>query len=236
MHKIITAIAAALLLLAGPASANSMRERLIDAHKERTAQLQPNRKPAREQRPAQQRPAHNRPPENRPPRNRPPQNRPPQNHRPPQHRPPAHKPSQHRPPSHRPPSHRPPSHRPPAHRPPQHHKPHRPPVYHPAHHRPRWRPAHYHYGYRVQRLPRTFVSLSVAGLGFYYSEGIFYRPYGPSYVVVQPPMGAVVYALPPSAVTLAFGGYNYFVAYDTYYLWDGPARGYRVVANPGVHY
>ncbi|WP_308364109.1 MULTISPECIES: DUF6515 family protein [unclassified Microbulbifer] len=102
-------------------------------------------------------------------------------------------------------------------------------------HRHHWRPRHYGYGYRWNRLPRNFVRISFGGLGFYYSDGIFYRPHQHGYVVAQPPVGAIVYSLPASAVTLAFGGHNYYVAYDTYYLWDGRHRGYRVVRNPGFY-
>ncbi|MFC6634193.1 DUF6515 family protein [Microbulbifer taiwanensis] len=117
-----------------------------------------------------------------------------------------------------------------------HHKPHWP-RYRPGyrHHKPRWRPAHYGYGYRWRHLPRNFVRISVGALGFYYSDGIFYRPHSHGYVVAQPPVGAIVHSLPGSAVTVVFGGLNYYVAYDTYYLWDGPISGYRVVANPGFY-
>jgi len=116
----------------------------------------------------------------------------------------------------------------------QHHRPHRP------HHKPvriahkhRWRPSRYHYGHRWHRLPKTYVSLSFGGLGYYFSDGIFYRPHGPGYVVAQAPVGAFVQALPGTAVSLSYNGLNYFVAYDTYYRWDHHRRGYLVVANPG---
>ncbi|QIL91003.1 hypothetical protein GNX18_15400 [Microbulbifer sp. SH-1] len=110
------------------------------------------------------------------------------------------------------------------------HKPHRP-VHLP--HKHRWRPAHYGYGYRWTRLPRTYVSLSFGGLGYYFSEGIFYRPYGAGYVVAQAPVGAFVQALPGTAVNVSFNGLSYYVAYDTYYRWDDHRRGYLVVPNPG---
>ncbi|WP_323845820.1 DUF6515 family protein [Microbulbifer magnicolonia] len=116
----------------------------------------------------------------------------------------------------------------------RHHKPRRP-YYRPGYHahKPRWRPAHYHYGYRWRHLPRSFVSISVGTLGFFYSDGIFYRPAAQGYVVAAPPVGAIVHSLPGTAVTVVLGGLDYYVAYDTYYLWDGPRGGYRVVANPG---
>ncbi|WP_299582201.1 DUF6515 family protein [uncultured Microbulbifer sp.] len=101
-------------------------------------------------------------------------------------------------------------------------------------HRPHWRPAHYGYGYRWRHLPQNIVSVSIGAAGFYYSEGIFYRPASHGYVVTRPPHGAIVHSLPASALTVVVGGYNYYVAYDTYYQWDQARRGYRVVPNPGL--
>ncbi|WP_299594637.1 DUF6515 family protein [uncultured Microbulbifer sp.] len=116
----------------------------------------------------------------------------------------------------------------PAHRP--SHKPHRP------HHRPhkhRWRPKHYGYGYRWKRLPKSYISLTFGGLGYYFSDGVFYRPNGAGYVVAQAPVGAFVRTLPGTAMSVSFNGLNYFVAYDTYYRWDHRRNGYLVVHNPG---
>ncbi|WP_295800734.1 DUF6515 family protein [uncultured Microbulbifer sp.] len=114
-----------------------------------------------------------------------------------------------------------------------HHRKYYKPVHRP--HKHRWRPNHYHYGYRWSRLPKSYVSLTFGGLGYYFSDGIFYRPYGPGYVVAQAPVGAIVYNLPGTAVSVSFGGLSYYVAYDTYYRWDSHRRGYRVVANPGFY-
>ncbi|MEX2962523.1 DUF6515 family protein [Microbulbifer sp. TYP-18] len=100
----------------------------------------------------------------------------------------------------------------------------------------RWRPAHYHYGYRWGQLPRSFVPIRCGGLRFFYSDGIFYRPRDYGYIVVKPPTGAIVQSLPGTAITLTFGGSHYYVAYDTYYIWDNSARAYRVVADPGFQY
>ncbi|MEW5249662.1 DUF6515 family protein [Microbulbifer sp. 2201CG32-9] len=100
----------------------------------------------------------------------------------------------------------------------------------------RWRPAHFHYGYHWSQLPRSFVAVRRGGLRFFYSDGIFYRPRNYGYVVVEPPIGAIVHSLPGTAISLAFGGHHYYVAYDTYYIWDPSARAYRVVADPGFQY
>ena len=114
-------------------------------------------------------------------------------------------------------------------------RPHYKPARHEYRHKHHWRPAHYHYGYRWTRLPSSFVRISFGGLGFFYSDGIFYRPFESGYVVAPAPIGAVVRSLPGTAVSVVFGGRNYYVAYDTYYLWDGPRGGYQIVANPGFY-
>lgn len=104
---------------------------------------------------------------------------------------------------------------------------------HRRHHRHHWRPDRFRYGYRWRRLPGSFVRISFGGLGFFYNDGIFYRPRDRGYVVTRAPIGAVVHSLPGTAVSVIFGGHSYYVAYDTYYRWDSTRRGYRVVANPG---
>ncbi|WKD49511.1 DUF6515 family protein [Microbulbifer spongiae] len=101
-------------------------------------------------------------------------------------------------------------------------------------HRPHWRPVHYGYGYRWRHLPHSFVGLSLGAASFFYSDGIFYRPASRGYVVTHAPQGAIVHSLPASALTVVVGGRHYYVAYDTYYLWDDVRRGYRVVPNPGL--
>lgn len=103
------------------------------------------------------------------------------------------------------------------------------------HHRHHWRPDRFRYGYRWRHLPRNFVRISFGGLGLFYNDGIFYRPQSSGYVVSRAPLGAVVHSLPGTAISVVFGGHNYYVAYDTYYLWDSAHRGYRVVANPGFY-
>lgn len=102
-------------------------------------------------------------------------------------------------------------------------------------HRHHWRPDRFRYGYRWRHLPRNFVRISFGNLGLFYNDGVFYRPHSHGYVVARAPIGAVVHSLPGTAISVVFGGHNYYVAYDTYYLWDTTRRGYRVVANPGFY-
>ncbi len=68
---------------------------------------------------------------------------------------------------------------------------------------------------------------------YYYSGGVWYRPYGPRFVVVGPPLGLFVPVLPPFYTTMWVGGVPYYYANDTYYMWSQAQNGYEVVDPPG---
>jgi hypothetical protein len=70
------------------------------------------------------------------------------------------------------------------------------------------------------------------GHRYYYSRGAWYRPYGPGFVVVNPPVGLVVSFLPEISATLHFGGVPYYQAGPVYYAWDPRLRGYVVIDQP----
>ena len=67
---------------------------------------------------------------------------------------------------------------------------------------------------------------------YYYDRGVWYRPYGPRYRVVHPPVGVFVTVLPAFATTVWFGGYPYYYANDIYYAWRPSRRVYEVVEPP----
>ncbi|MEY8877098.1 MAG: DUF6515 family protein, partial [Leptothrix sp. (in: b-proteobacteria)] len=98
---------------------------------------------------------------------------------------------------------------------------------------------HDHYyparGYYAPALPLGSVSLVFGGSRFYYGSGIWFRPVGPRYVVVSPPLGIVVPVLPPDAVALwgdGPGGVDtpYYYANGAYYA--PTPGGYAVVLPP----
>ena len=95
---------------------------------------------------------------------------------------------------------------------------------------------HNHYypgrGYAVGVLPRERIVVNGGGGRFYYSGGVWYRPYGPRFVVVAPPLGLFVPVLPPFYTTVWFGGNPYYYANDTYYSWRPATGQYEVVAPP----
>ncbi|OGW79251.1 MAG: hypothetical protein A3G33_00175 [Omnitrophica bacterium RIFCSPLOWO2_12_FULL_44_17] len=85
----------------------------------------------------------------------------------------------------------------------------------------------FHREFVAHRLPAGYISLMVAGLTYLYCEGLFYRYTPVGYVIVQPPMGALVPGLPPGYTMIIENGVPYYVYGYTYYA---PAPGGYVVA------
>lgn len=65
---------------------------------------------------------------------------------------------------------------------------------------------------------------------YYFSRGVWYRPYGGRYVVVAPPVGLFVPFLPFAYVTIWANGIPYYYANRVYYMQS--AGGYVVVDPP----
>jgi len=89
------------------------------------------------------------------------------------------------------------------------------------------------HGYVYGSLPRGYVNVHYHGSPYYYRGGAWYRPYGPRFVVVAPPIGIGVGFLPPYYTTVWFGGMPYYYADQTYYLWRPERREYVVTQPPG---
>jgi len=87
-------------------------------------------------------------------------------------------------------------------------------------------------GSYIRGLPGHPYVFDRPGGRFYYSGGVWYRPYGASFVVVGAPIGLFVPVLPPFYTTMWFGGVPYYYANDTYYVWSQANNGYEVVDPP----
>ena len=87
-------------------------------------------------------------------------------------------------------------------------------------------------GVVVSRPPADRVVVVRGRDHYYYSSGVWYRPRGPRFVVVGPPLGVFVPVLPHFYTTFWFGGIPYYYANDTYYVWRGRDRGYETVDRP----
>lgn len=95
-----------------------------------------------------------------------------------------------------------------------------------------YRPAHYYpvIGQRFGRIPGAYVSLQFGGNPFYYSSGLFYRPYGSYFAVTAPPFGIHVNILPRGYWPLRVNNYPYFYYNGSFYRQT--ASDYEVVQAP----
>jgi len=91
---------------------------------------------------------------------------------------------------------------------------------------------YYPIGYRLNTLPRGYLSFSLGSGRYYYQSGLYYRRHGSSYVVVQAPIGAYINVLPYGYRTFYLGGIPYFYASGVYYNWNDRYRSYQVVRQP----
>ena len=95
---------------------------------------------------------------------------------------------------------------------------------------------HDHYyprrGYALGALPRGYYSVPWRGSPYFFHGGVWYRPYGPRYMVIEPPLGIGIPALPFGYTTVWIGGTPYYYANGTYYLWHPDEREYVVTAPP----
>ena len=93
---------------------------------------------------------------------------------------------------------------------------------------------HNHYyparGY-IGALPYGAVSVGWRGGNYFYRGGVWWRPYGASFIVVAPPIGIYAPVLPPDYVSLYIAGQPYYYADGTYYS-QVVGQGYQVVAPP----
>jgi hypothetical protein len=87
-------------------------------------------------------------------------------------------------------------------------------------------------GVVVASVPRAAIVVRQGDRRYWFNGGVWYRPEGRRYVVIAPPIGAFVPALPGIYTTLRLGGVTFFYANDAYYVWRGADRGYEVVEPP----
>ncbi|MFH0921352.1 MAG: DUF6515 family protein [Fibrobacterota bacterium] len=95
------------------------------------------------------------------------------------------------------------------------------------HHHDRYYPAH---GQVIRALPHNHRVVVHGGTQFYFSGGVWFRPQGPRFAIVLPPVGLFVPFLPPYFTTIWVGGVPYYYANEVYYAHRGD--GYVVVEPP----
>ena len=82
------------------------------------------------------------------------------------------------------------------------------------------------------RIPRDHVVVPFRDTRDYFHGGVWYRPDGPRFGVVAPPIGLTLSLLPPYYTTVWIGGVPYYYADGVYYAWRPTQRVYEVVEAP----
>lgn len=85
-------------------------------------------------------------------------------------------------------------------------------------------------GQMIRALPRDHRAIVHGRERYYFSGGVWYRPHGPRFTVIVPPIGLFVPFLPPYYATIWLRGVPYYYANEVYYAHRG--NGYVVVEPP----
>ena len=86
----------------------------------------------------------------------------------------------------------------------------------------------HYFGYRVERLPARVRLVSYFGINYYLYNGVYYRPYGSTYVICRPPFGTYI------DIKIGRGPFNrvrfsYYT--DVYRSFDIVDANYRTIAE-----
>ena len=99
------------------------------------------------------------------------------------------------------------------------------------------RPGHFwgdhphYYGYRIHSIPPSWRRISHWGIDYYYYNGIYYRPFGGSYVICRPPFGTPLEHAIDRAILRAI---RFAYYYDTYRTYDSVFDYYNVIARQNL--
>lgn len=85
-------------------------------------------------------------------------------------------------------------------------------------------------GFVISTLPPGYDQVYVGGNPYYYDQGLYYQPGASGYVVVSPPIGAMVPQLPPGAEPIQAGAIEYYYAGGAFYVQQ--PQGFLVVTPP----
>ena len=95
--------------------------------------------------------------------------------------------------------------------------------YHERHHYPRR-------GEIAFNLPFSFVRINLGSARYYYCDGVYYRRHRNEYIVIDPPPGVIIDALPAEYAIEIIDGVTYYKCDGVYYRSIG--HGYQVAAPP----
>ena len=94
-----------------------------------------------------------------------------------------------------------------------------------------WGDHPHYYGYRIHTLPPSWRRISHWGIDYYYYNGIYYRPFGGSYVVCRPPFGTPLERAIDRASLRAI---RFAYYYDTYRTYESVFDYYNVIARQNL--
>jgi hypothetical protein len=92
-----------------------------------------------------------------------------------------------------------------------------------------WNDFRFHRHFR--ELPFGFLTLSIGGFPYYYSDGIYYQSAADGYDEVYPPVGAIIPQPPDGAVPIYAGGTTYYYAGGAFYLQQSDGS-YAIASTP----
>lgn len=87
------------------------------------------------------------------------------------------------------------------------------------------------HGHVVRRLPARHRTIYWSGISYLFGDGLFYRHSPAGYIIVEPPVGAIVPILPDGYTRVTVERTPRYYYEDTYYA-VAPKGGYVVVAPP----
>lgn len=88
----------------------------------------------------------------------------------------------------------------------------------------------FHRGMMLNTLPEGYFQFNLGNAPYYYYGGVYYEQQPSGYVVVAPPLGAIVPALPPGAEAIAVPGAILYYGDGAFYA--QVANGFQVVQPP----
>jgi hypothetical protein len=91
---------------------------------------------------------------------------------------------------------------------------------------------HYPYGSISVGLPNGYISIGYGGKNFFYGGGLFYEHRHRDYIVVPPPSGVIVYAIPAEYHKVVIDNAVYYTYNGVYYT--QVPQGYQVVQPPST--
>ncbi len=94
---------------------------------------------------------------------------------------------------------------------------------------------HPDYGYRIHYFPDGGYTIWAGGVRYFYYDGLYYIREGYDYVLVNPPIGAYVSAIPPDFQPVSINGRIYYTDNGVYYILT-QHHGYKVVPRPVMYF